>query len=69
MENKENFTEILKDLIININLNQSQFANKIGLKQSQVSEWLSEKSKLGYDNLKLIYTTFGISADRLSGLE
>ena len=69
MENKESFIEILKDLMIDLSLNQSQFANKIGLKQSQVSEWLSGKSKPGYDNLKLICITFGISADRLLGLE
>lgn len=63
------FIEILKDIMIDFNLNQTQLASKIGLKQSQVSEWLSGKSKPGYDNIKLICQTLGISADRLLGLE
>ena len=32
------FIEILKDIMIDYNLNQSQLAQKIGVKQSQVSE-------------------------------
>ena len=50
-------------------LNQSQLAEKLGLKQSQISEWLKGKSKPGYDNIKLICQTLGVSADRLLGLE
>ena len=61
--------EILKDIMIDLNLNQSQFAAKIGVKQSQVSEWLNGKSKPGYDNLKSICKNLGISGDRLLGLE
>lgn len=64
-----NFVEILKDIMVDYNLNQSQLANKLGLKQSQISEWLNGKSKPGYDNIKLICQTLGVSADRLLGLE
>lgn len=63
------FIEILKDIMMDFNLNQSQLATKLGLKQSQISEWLKGKSKPGYDNIKLICETLGISADRLLGLE
>lgn len=63
------FIEILKDIMIDFNMNQSQLATKLGLKQSQISEWLKGKSKPGYDNIKLICETLGISADRLLGLE
>lgn len=63
------FAEILKDIMFELGLNQSQFAKKIGLKQSQISEWLSGKSKPGYDSLKTICVTFGISADILLGIE
>lgn len=63
------FIEILKDIMIDFNMNQSQLAAKLGLKQSQISEWLKGKSKPGYDNIKLICETLGISADRLLGLE
>lgn len=63
------FIDILKDIMVDFNLNQSQLASKLGLKQSQISEWLNGKSKPGYDNLKLICQTLGISADRILGLE
>lgn len=63
------FIDILKEIMIDCNLNQTQLATKLGLKQSQISEWLSGKSKPGYDNIKLICQTLGISADRLLGLE
>ena len=39
------FIEILKDIMSDFNLNQTQLANKLGLKQSQISEWLNGKSK------------------------
>ena len=61
--------DILKDIMIDFNLNQSTFASLIGVKQSQVSEWLSGKSKPGYDKLKLICEKLGVSGDRILGLE
>ena len=63
------FIDILKDIMSDFNLNQTQLASKLGLKQSQISEWLSGKSKPGYDSIKLICQTLDISADRLLGLE
>ena len=63
------FVDILKDIMIDFNLNQSQLADKIGLKQSQISEWLKGKSKPGYDSIKAICIALGISADRLFGLD
>ncbi len=63
------FIDILKDIMIDYNLNQTQFAQKIGVKQSQVSEWLKGKSKPGYDSLRAICKALDISADRLLGLK
>lgn len=63
------FVEILKDLMEELDLNQTQFAAKIGVKQSQVSEWLKGKSKPGYDSIKMICQKLSISSDRLLGLE
>ena len=62
------FIEILKEIMIDFNLNQSQLAEKIGLKQSQISEWLKGKSKPGYDSIKTICLALDISADRILGL-
>lgn len=63
------FIEILKEIMIDFNLNQSQLAEKIGLKQSQISEWLKGKSKPGYDSIKAICIALDISADRIMGLD
>ena len=62
------FVDILKDILIEFRLTQTSFAQKIGVKQSQISEWLSGKSKPGYDNLKSICLALDISANRLFGL-
>ena len=63
------FIEILKEIMIEYNLNQTALAQKIGVKQSQVSEWLSGKSKPGYDSLKAICLSLDISGDRILGID
>ena len=68
MELDMGFFDTLKDIMIDLNLNQSQLAKMIGVKQSQVSEWLNGKSKPGYDNLKSICKALDISGDRILGL-
>ncbi len=67
MEN--NFSEILKDFLKENNLTQVAFANKIGVKQSQVSEWLKGKAKPGYDMLKNMSIAFNVSADYFLGIK
>lgn len=67
MEN--NFSEILKDFLAENNLTQVAFARAIGVKQSQVSEWMSGKAKPGYDTLKAMSLAFNISADYFLGLK
>ena len=62
------FAEILKEFLLYNNLTQTTFAQKLGIKQSQVSEWLKGKAKPGYDSLKLISATFNVSADYFLGL-
>ncbi len=66
MENK--FNEILKDFLSENNLTQVAFASAIGVKQSQVSEWLKGKAKPGYDTLKSMALAFNVSADYFLGL-
>ena len=63
------FIVILKEIMEEFNLNQSQLAKKIGIRPNQISEWLNGKAKPGYDNLKAICIALEISADRLLGLE
>ena len=68
MENPR-FSEILRDLMIERNYSQVELAKLLGIKQSQISEWLSGKNLPGYDSLRLIAVKLDISADVLLGLE
>ncbi|MBQ2804311.1 MAG: helix-turn-helix transcriptional regulator [Clostridia bacterium] len=68
MKNCE-FSDILRHFLKVNNLTQTAFAQKIGVKQSQVSEWLKGKAKPGYDSLKQMVVAFEISAEYLLGLE
>ncbi len=63
------FTEILEEFLKLNNLTQTEFANKIGVKQSQVSEWLKGKAKPSYDILKKMATAFDVSADYFLGIK
>ncbi len=65
---EQNFTEILRDFLSENNITQTEFAKKIGVKQSQVSEWLRGKAKPGYDTLKAMAIAFNISADYFLGI-
>ena len=63
------FTKILKDLMkINNNISQTELAKKMGLKPSQICEWLNGKSKPGYDSLKALALALNVSADVLLGI-
>ena len=55
--------------MIDRDLNQTQLAKLLGLKQSQISEWLSGKSKPGYDSLKNICLALNVSGDEILGLK
>ena len=68
-ENAEmEFSEILRAFLQENGLTQTRFASVIGVKQSQVSEWLKGKAKPGYDILKQMAKSFGVSADYFLGL-
>ena len=51
------------------NLTQVAFAKMIGVKQSQVSEWIKGKAKPGYDILRSMALAFNISADYFLGIK
>ena len=62
------FKEILHYFLKDNDLTQTRFAEIVGIKQSQVSEWLKGKAKPGSDLIKQISKTFGISADFWLGI-
>ena len=61
--------ERIKELRLEKSLSQMQLAKIIGVKQSQVSEWLKGKAKPGYDTLKNMSVAFNVSADFFLGLK
>ena len=63
------FEDILRDFLIEHSLTQVAFAKVIGVKQSQVSEWLKGKSKPGYDILKRMSIAFNVSSDFFLGIK
>ncbi|HCY51924.1 MAG TPA: hypothetical protein DHU65_04380 [Clostridiales bacterium] len=66
---EDTFSDILREFLDLNKLTQTAFAQKVGIKQSQVSEWLKGKAKPGYDLLKQICLAFDISADYLLGIK
>lgn len=48
------FKEILLEYLQVKGMTQTEFAKKIGVKQSQISEWLKGKAKPSYDLMKQI---------------
>ncbi len=65
----QEFSEILREYLQENGLTQQAFANKINVKQAQVSEWLKGKAKPGYDNLRQMAIALEISAEYLLGLK
>ena len=65
---ESDFREILRDFLAENDITQTEFANRIGVKQSQVSEWLRGKAKPGYDTLKAMSLAFSVPADFFLGI-
>jgi len=61
--------EILAEFLKTNQLTQTAFAKAIGVKPSQVSEWLKGKAKPGYDSLRSIAAVYDISADYFLGIK
>ncbi|MDE6029610.1 MAG: helix-turn-helix domain-containing protein [Clostridiales bacterium] len=64
----QSFSDILKEFLALNDLTQTAFALAIGVKQSQVSEWLHEKAKPSYDLLRKMALTYNVSADYFLGI-
>lgn len=63
------FSEILTEYLQLEGLTQAQFAQRIGAKQSQVSEWLAGKAKPGYEWMRRILQSTDRSAAFWFGLD
>ncbi|MDE6356478.1 MAG: helix-turn-helix transcriptional regulator [Clostridia bacterium] len=65
---RKEFTQILREFLMENGVTVSEFARRIGVRPSQVSEWLYGKAKPGYDNLQAIAVAFNVSADYFLGI-
>lgn len=62
---KQNFPQILKDLMQERGINQLQLSELLGVRQSQVSNWVNNKSLPGYYSIRMICLKLKVSADYL----
>ena len=63
-----NFSEILKDIMNEKGITQTALAIKSGLRQGQISEWLSSRSTPGFYNLRILCKALDVSGDEILGL-
>lgn len=63
------FKQILNEFLTENNLSRSDFARAIGVRPSQVSEWLYGKAKPGYDSLRAMAIAFNVTADYFLGIK
>ncbi|MBQ8427804.1 MAG: helix-turn-helix transcriptional regulator [Clostridia bacterium] len=68
MKKQVEFKEILKIFLKENDFTQTKFAEAVGVKQSQVSEWLKGKAKPGYDILKQMSANLDVPADFWLGI-
>ncbi len=69
LSSSNNISDVILNIIETNGLNQSSFASMINVNQSQVSDWITGKSKPSYDSLKDICRVFNVSGDFLLGLD
>lgn len=62
-------SELIQDILYNNKLNQTEFAEKIGSTQAQVSEWINSNSKPSYEKLQAICIAFQIDGNMILDLE
>lgn len=60
-----NFGKIMQDIMTASNLNQMEVSEMLGVRQSQVSNWINGKSLPGYYSIKMICEKLKVSADFL----
>ena len=63
------FKFILKDIMQEKGISQTKLAVMSGLRQGQISEWLSGRSIPAYYNLKILCKVLKVSGDEILGLK
>ena len=63
------YVDVIKQIMLDNDLNQQKLADILGVNQTTVSQWLLGKKKPNYDSIRLIYEKFGIEPNALFGIE
>lgn len=61
------YIELIRQIMAEKQLSQAKFAEKIGVNQTTVSQWLMGRKKPGYDNIEAICKQFEITPDEFFG--
>ena len=59
------YIDVIKQVLVEHNLSQQQFADILGVNQTTVSQWLLGNKKPGYDSILLLYEKFGPGYDSI----
>lgn len=59
------YIDVIRQVLVEHNLSQQQFADILGVNQTTVSQWLLGNKKPGYDSILLLYEKFGIEPNEL----
>ena len=68
MENSKELKDIIAKIMQERNYNQTTLSIELGVRQSQVSNWVNGKSTPGFDNIRTMAKVLNLSADFLLGL-
>ena len=61
------FSKNLKNLRLSVKMSQKELANKLGICQSNISDWENDVSRPEYERLIEIAEIFDVSLDELLG--
>ena len=63
-----NYIEVIQHLMAEQGLSQQKLADRLGVNQTTISQWLLGRKKPSFDNIWAIYETFGIEPNTLFGI-
>ena len=63
------YVDVIKQIMLDNDLNQQKLADILGVNQTTVSQWLLGKKKPAYDSIRLIYEKFDVEPNVLFGIE
>ena len=64
-----NYSEIIKEILIIKNISQQEMANKLGVNQTTISQWIMGKKKPNFENIIQIYKAYNVTPNQLFGIE